>query len=260
MCGVMSPGLFDDGEPKAAVTYNAKGRSPFLLTCDHASNLLPRRLGNLGLTPAELASHIAWDLGAAAVARMMATRLDARAVVQSYSRLVVDCNRPPAADSSIVELSENTEIPGNRSIAKSERETRLTEVFWPYHDRIRAELDARHRTGMPTVLVALHSFTPVFKGVTRPWHVGVLYNRDSRLAKPFMELLKQDGGLVVGDNQPYSLDDATDYTIPVHAEQRGLPHVEIEIRQDLIADHADQEIWAQRLAEALESRWTRIAV
>ena len=134
---------------------------------------------------------------------------------------------------------------------------RVNEIFRPYHDRIRTELDRRR--GVPTALVTVHSFTPVFKGMARPWHMGLLYNRDNRLAKALGDVLAREDGLVVGDNEPYSVSDATDYTIPVHGEQRGLPHIEIEIRQDLIADEAGQRIWADRTAAALSASWQAIA-
>jgi predicted N-formylglutamate amidohydrolase len=255
----MSFSLLAADEPPAVVTLHENGASPFFLTCDHAGNRLPRRLGDLGVTSADLQRHIAWDIGAAGVTRFLAEHLGAFAVLQSYSRLVIDCNRPPEAPSAIAELSEHTEIPGNRSLTAAEREARVTEIFRPYHDRIRAELDRRHSTGMPTVLVTMHSFTPVFKGVARPWHMGLLYNRDDRLAKELMDVLTREDGLVVGDNEPYSVSDATDYTIPVHGERRGLPHIEIEIRQDLIADEAGQRAWAGRTAAALRSAWDAIS-
>lgn len=207
----------------------------------------------------ELQSHIAWDIGAAAVARLMADSLDAFAILQTYSRLVIDCNRPPEVGTSIVEISEYTPIPGNRSLSRVQRDMRLNEVFLPYHARIRKELDQRQNNEIPTALVSLHSFTSVFKGFRRPWHIGILYNRDGRMAKRMIELLRREGDLVVGDNEPYSVSDESDYTIPVHGERRGLPHVEIEIRQDLIADEEGQRIWSARLACALVSSWQGIS-
>ena len=240
-----------DDELQTAVTFNESGKSPFFLVCDHAGNFLPRRVGTLGLNVQELESHIAWDIGAAAVTRFMADELDAFAVLQTCSRLVIDCNRPPTAEDSIAVYSEVTDIPANRMITQAERERRLNETFLPYHARIRTELDRRLKEGMSTVLVALHSFTPVFKGNHRPWHVGLLYNRDARLAKPMIDLLRRDDLLIVGDNQPYNVSDDSDYTIPVHGERRGLLHIEIEIRQDLIMGEDGQRLWAKRLAETL---------
>ena len=243
--------LLQDGAPPPFAVAHAEGASPFLVTGDHAGRLLPRRLGDLGLPPAELERHIAWDVGVAGTARALADRLDAFLILQTYSRLAIDCNRSVEAPTSIVTLSELTPVPGNRDLPPAAAAARAREIFWPYHQRIVAELDRRQGAGRPAVLVALHSFTPVFKGVVRPWHVGVLYNRDRRLAGPLLDLLRGEGDLVVGDNEPYAISDDSDYGIPVHGEQRGIPHVEIEIRQDLIADPAGERAWAARLARLL---------
>lgn len=252
-------GLLDSDEPPAWSILREAGKSPFVLVCDHASNRLPRRLGTLGLHDHELQRHIGWDIGAAAVATLLAASLDAVAIFQTYSRLAIDCNRPPEVPSSIAEISEYTAIPGNRSLSQAQKDMRLNEIFLPYHDRIRAELDRRRDNGLPTALVAMHSFTPVFKGARRPWHAGVLYNRDDRLAKPMIELLRREADLEVGDNEPYALGDDSDYTIPVHGERRGLPHVEIEIRQDLIAEEAGQRAWCDRLTRILAQSWQALS-
>jgi predicted N-formylglutamate amidohydrolase len=243
--------LLTSSDPPACITLGQPNDGPFLLLCDHAENRLPHRLGSLGVSASERQRHIAWDIGAAAVVRMMSDRLGAFAILQNYSRLVIDCNRSPAVESSIVTVSEDTEIPGNRQLSFADRERRIAEIFNPYHNRIVAELDRRQAGNIPTVIVAVHSFTPVYRGVGRPWHVGLLYNRDDRLSRPLMTLLNREGGLVVGDNQPYAVSDESDYTIPVHGERRGLPHGEIEIRQDLIGDEAGQIVWAERIARLL---------
>src|SRR6478752_5413481 len=174
--------------------------------------------------------------------------LGAHLVAQRYSRLVIDCNRPPGAPSSIPVISEATSIPGNEGLAPDAAEARRKAIFDPYHTRIREIIDARLRDGMPTVLVALHSFTLVYAGVARPWHIGALYHRDTRLPPLLLKLLRGEAELVVGDNEPYAVSDETDYTIPVHGEARGLMNSGIEIRQDLIADQAGQRQWADRLA------------
>jgi predicted N-formylglutamate amidohydrolase len=243
--------LLTEDEPAACITLGEPDASPFLLVCDHAGNRIPRRLGTLGVPDSERQRHIAWDIGAAKVVRHMIARLGGLAILQTYSRLVIDCNRPQGAESAIPTISEDTAIPGNLNLSAADRARRLAEIFQPYHDRIAAELDRRQTAQIPTVLVAIHSFTPVYRGVTRPWHVGLLYNRDGRLARPMMDLLNREGGLVVGDNQPYSVSDESDYTIPVHAERRGLPYGEIEIRQDLIADEAGQAWAADLLARVI---------
>jgi predicted N-formylglutamate amidohydrolase len=162
---------------------------------------------------------------------------------------VIDCNRPPGSPTSIAPLSEGTSIPGNENISAADAEQRRREIFAPYHAAIEKHLEARKNR--PTVLISLHSFTPVYAGIPRPWQAGVLYNRDSKLAHALRDLLHAPGDLIVGDNEPYSVTDDTDYTIPVHGEKRGLEHVAIEIRQDLIAHDDGQAYWAHRLAEAL---------
>ncbi len=243
--------LLDPDEPLPVRLHNAGGASPFVLVADHAGNRVPRALGDLGLSEDERARHIGWDIGIAGVGEALADALDAILIEQACSRLVIDCNRPLAAQSSIPEISERTVIPGNRGLSASDRETRAREIFWPYHHRIAAELDRRLAAGRPTALVALHSFTPVFKDVARPWQVAVLYNRDPRLARQMLALLRREEGLSVGDNEPYFVSDTSDYTIPVHGERRGLPHVLVEIRQDLIAAPPGQKNWAKRLARLL---------
>ncbi len=184
--------------------------------------------------------------------------MNAAVILQTYSRLVIDCNRDPDVPSSIPEISETTEIPGNRSLDEAERAARVDAIFRPYHNAIAAALDRRAAAGRASALVALHSFTPVFKGVSRPWHVAVLFNRDPRLAHALAELLRAEGDLMVGENEPYQVSDLTDYTVPVHGERRGLPHVEIEIRQDLITEPAGQREWAERLARLLPAAYAEI--
>jgi len=227
------------------------GRSPFFIVCDHAGRLIPLSLGSLGLSEDQLASHIAWDVGAAGVARRLGTALGAHTVLQRYSRLVIDCNRPLDAHDSILPRSERTRIPGNQNVDPGAAEERARAIFHPYHEEIRRALDRREAMGLPTVVVAMHSFTPVFMDVARPWHFGVLYNRDARVARPLLEALRDEGDLVVGENEPYAAGDLTDYSIVQHGERRGLPHVEIEIRQDLIADGRGQDAWAERLSRLL---------
>ena len=230
---------------------NDSGASAFLFTCDHYGRGLPQRLGDLGLPAHELVRHIAWDIGIAGVAERMATLCDAQLVAQRYSRLVIDCNRPPAVASSIPRLSEATTIPGNEALSREEAEQRRREIFDPYHARIQAIIDRRLAEKRPTVLVSLHSFTPLYAGVARPWHIGTLYHRDTTLPPLLLRALRAEGDLVVGDNEPYAVSDLTDYTIPVHGEARGLINTGIEIRQDLIGDQSGQEQWAERLARIL---------
>lgn len=247
-------------DPAPVQVLREGGRSPFLLIADHAGQAVPSALGRLGLPQSELDRHIGWDIGIAGTTARLSERLDACAILQAYSRLVIDCNRPLDSPGSIVERSDGTPVPGNLDLDAHQRAQRIAEIFEPYHARIAAELDRRASAGRPVVLVAMHSFTPSMAGNDRPWHAGVLYQRDARFAHALLEALRDEGDLVVGDNEPYRVSDATDYAIPVHAERRGLPHVELEIRQDLIADEAGQQAWAQRLARlftALQDRFAR---
>jgi predicted N-formylglutamate amidohydrolase len=249
--------LLDVDEPDPVTFDNEGGRSVFFLTCDHAGRAIPRSLDRLGLPEHDTLRHIAWDIGIGAVGRRLSDLLDAAVILQTYSRLVIDCNRDPEVPSSIPEISETTEIPGNLGLTETARRARINGVFRPYHDTIAAALDRRATAGRSSVLVSLHSFTPVFKGIGRPWHAAVLYNRDARLARPLFELLSAEGGLSVGDNQPYAVSDLSDYTVPVHGERRGLAHVEIEIRQDQIAEPTGQTIWAERLARLLPAAYAK---
>src|ERR1700682_1956315 len=230
---------------------NSAGLSPFLLTSDHYGRAIPRMLGDLGLPASELTRHIAWDIGIAGVADALSKDLDAHLIAQRYSRLVIDCNRPPDAPSSIPRISEATVIPGNEGLARGAAEARRRGIFDPYHRRIAEVIDRRLRDSVPTVLVSLHSFTPVYAGIARPWHIGTLYHRDTKLPPLLLKLLREETDLVVGDNEPYAVSDETDYTIPVHGEARGLMNTGIEIRQDLIADQAGARQGADLLARIL---------
>ncbi len=245
-----SAGLLAPRDPHPVDLRRLNGRSEIFLTCDHAGRRLPESLGTLGLNAAEMDRHIAWDIGAAGLAERLSERLDAALVMQLYSRLVIDCNRPLTSPTSIAVVSEATEIVGNRALSPQQVHARVREVFDPYHDRIDAELELRRRAGRPTVLVAVHSFTPIFHGEERPWHVGLLYNRDPGFADRLGDTF-QDVAFTVGHNEPYSVSDVTDYTIPVHGERRGIPHVMVEVRQDLIEGEAGQEEWADRLSGLL---------
>ena len=243
--------LLGPDDPPPFTLYRALGSSPFVLIADHAGQEIPARLGDLGLSQAERDRHIGWDIGIAGVTEKLSEKLDAFALLQTYSRLVIDCNRPLQAPGSIVAVSDDTRVPGNADLDDEARTARALEIFVPYHARITRELDRRSGQPVAPVLVSLHSFTPTFAEFARPWHAGVLYNRDTRLAHALLAALRAEPGLVVGDNEPYAVSDATDFAIPVHGEQRGLLHVELEIRQDLIADAQGQEEWAERLARIL---------
>lgn len=245
-------GLLGDDEPSPVNVWNLEGKSPVFLVCEHAGRRIPRALGDMGLDEPDLMRHIAWDIGAEAVSRALAERLDAPLITQVYSRLVCDCNRETHVPSFIPEISERTRIPANEQVTGADRKARITEIYWPLHEQITAELDRRAAAGRPTVFLSMHSFTPVFMDAARPMHAGLLYDRDPRLAHLVGSTLRADGGLLVTDNEPYALDWNRDYTVPEHGERRGIPSLEIELRQDLIAEPEGQIAWAERLAPALE--------
>ena len=194
--------LLSPGDPAPVVELRPDGASPFLLIADHAGQAVPAKLDRLGLPQSELDRHIGWDIGIAGTTAQLAERLDACAIAQTYSRLVIDCNRPLDAPGSIVAVSDGTRVPGNAGLDEHERRRRIDGIFAPYHARVEAELDRRAREGRPTILVAMHSFTPAMNGSARPWHAGVLYQRDARFAHALLDALRAEGDLVVGDNEP----------------------------------------------------------
>jgi predicted N-formylglutamate amidohydrolase len=240
--------LLAKDEVPPVLEENPDSTSLFFFTCDHYGRLIPRALGDLAVSETERQRHIAWDIGIAGVATMLAKDMGVHLIAQRYSRLVIDCNRPFASPGSIPLISEATEIPRNAGLASDQVEARRRAIFMPYHGRIAQALDARAARGQPTILVSLHSFTPVYAGIKRPWHIGTLYHRHTMLPSLLRDALRAESDLVVGDNEPYAVSDDTDYTIPVHAERRGLVNTGIEIRQDLIANPAGQQQWAARLA------------
>lgn len=236
--------LLQPGEPPAFTVENPSGRFPCLLLCEHASRRIPRVLGDLGLPAGEIERHIGWDIGALVMARRLSRLLDAALFSTEYSRLVIDCNRPLEAPSSIPERSEDTVIPGNLGLSPADRAARRDELFLPFHNAVALHLDTH---GERRCVMGVHSFTPHYRGETRPWEAGFLYASARRLAAPLMDGLRAQG-FEVGDNEPYRIDPAEDYTVPVHGEARGLPALLIEIRQDLITTEADAGAWADRLA------------
>jgi len=243
--------LLTPNEPAALTIERSHGKSVFLLACDHASRRIPESLGSLGLDATQLASHVAWDIGAANLARRLSGLLDATLILQNYSRVVIDCNRPPGSATSIPTQSEYAQITGNEGLESIAVNERIAAIFTPYHGALTTLLDRRREAGQRTLLVAVHSFTPVYLGKARPWHVDLMHRHDRRLGRALLELLRHDAELCVGDNEPYAISDDTDYTIPIHGERRRIAHVGIEIRQDLIADESGQQAWAARLAPLL---------
>ena len=226
------------------------GASPLLLLCDHASNALPAEYGSLGLPASELARHIGWDIGAADVTRDLARRFSAPAILTRYSRLLIDPNRGPDDPTLVMRISDGAIVPGNARVDRAEIARRIERFHRPYHEAIRFQLDAMLARGVIPLVFAVHSFTPIWRGVQRPWHVTMLWDKDPRIAQAMIARLRKDPLLIVGDNEPYdgSLEGDTLYQ---HATVRGLPHALVELRQDLVADRAGVREWSVRLHDAL---------
>lgn len=248
-----------DGEAPPVVLVNGDGRFPVLLVCEHAGRTIPRRLGGLGLPASDLERHIAWDIGAEAVARGMASALDAPLVLQRYSRLVYDCNRPPESPGAMPEISETTVIPGNLGLDGGQREARIREIYEPFHAEVARRLDAMTAAGKDPVLVTVHSFTPVYKGDRRDVEIGILHDRDARFADRLLDALAEDGGLDVRRNEPYGPQDGVTHTLVLHALPRGLRNVMIEVRNELIAGAEGQRAMAALLAERIGQAMGRSA-
>ena len=249
----------DDPDPVEVV--NPAGGSPFVITCEHAGREIPEQLGNLGIGDRHLSRHIAWDIGVDAVGRALVKTLDAPVIFQRYSRLVIDCNRPIWAEDSIPEVSDGTEVPVNLAVSDDERNARYGQIHKPFHDAVAGVLDQRAGEGRPTALIALHSFTPCLeaKPAPRPWHLGILFNRDAALSKFIHDAMQEEAGhMTFTFNKPYEIEDHGDYTIPVHGEQRGLPHSLLEIRNDHIADEAGQREWTDVLTRVLARAGERL--
>ena len=247
------PALLGADDPAPYETLNHDARNPILLLCDHASRAIPRALDNLGLAPELTERHIGWDIGAARVTRRLAEQLGSPAVLSGYSRLLIDYNRPPGSPESILPVSDGVFVPGNQNLTEEQAQQRLETFFEPYHAAINQTLAQLWRHGPTPALVSIHSFTPrMHDGEPRPWQVGVLWNHDPRLALPMIDWFETELDLCVGNNEPYS-GRAVGYTMQTHAESAGLPHVLLEIRQDLIATDHDCDRWADYIAQALDS-------
>jgi len=228
------------------------GDSRFLLIGDHAGTFIPQSLGQLGLSSADLSRHIACDIGVANLGAELSRRLDAPFIGQRYSRLVIDCNRALDAPGSILTHSDGSAVPGNFSLSADDAKARAAEIFEPYHAHIAEALDRRLQQTLPTILISLHSFTPSMAGELRPWRYGVLHRNDSPFSSSILAVLRRRHGDEVGDNQPYAMD-GTDFTVPFHVDTRALDYLEIEVRQDLIADQSGVLAVATEVADVLSS-------
>jgi predicted N-formylglutamate amidohydrolase len=236
--------LFSPGEPPAWEELNSDSPSPLLLVCDHASNRVPLKLRHLGLDLNVFGLHVAYDIGCEKLTRLLSEQFNATALLAHYSRLVIDLNRHPGDGSSIPEVSDSIEIPGNHALTPDQIRQREAALFWPYHNRIEQILGRIGGRGQTPILCSIHSFTPVFRGFQRPWHIGVLWDRDHRLSTPLLESLNATRQYCVGDNEPYHARNPVGYTMDVHGEKNGYPHLLLEIRQDLIGHDDGVAEWA----------------
>lgn len=241
--------LLSAGDVPPFTWCNPKGMAPVIFFCDHAGRAFPKSLGQLGLAPEHSDRHIVWDIGIADLARHLAGKMDAPALLANYSRLVIDCNRHLDDPTSIAQVSDDTFIPGNQHLKEEDKALRAREIFEPYHQELGRKIE--ERLSVQPAILSLHSFTPYMGGFARPWHIGILWNKDDRLVKPLLKALAEEGDLCIGDNEPYSGRDRHGYSIEFHAEQRGLPHVLLEIRQDLIDTREKAKRWGDRLYKIL---------
>ncbi len=242
-------------DPAPVEVVNPEATSPIFICADHAGNAVPKAMGGLGLPSGEINRHIGWDIGAAGVARKLACKLNGTVVLAVYSRLLIDPNRPLSDPGCVPIESDGTPIPANANLTRADINARADAFYWPYHRAADEHIGRLGRTGVIPAVIAMHTFTPALNkdgSEQRPWHVGILYSRDTRLPHPLMEALSKIEGIVVGDNEPYS-GVTHGYSLKVHGIAHGLPHVELEIRQDLVEDDEGQEGWAELLARILPS-------
>lgn len=245
--------LLGTDEPAPFEVLNPKSEKPLLLVCDHASRRIPLSLGGLGVDPAVRRCHLAWDIGAGELTRRLAESLGATAVLQQYSRLVVDCNRQLLDPGAFLEYGDGMVIDGNRNLNAETKQARADAIYWPYHQAVATEIKRLSRNGTDPSIVAIHSFTPVLNGASRACQIGILWDADERISAPLIRDLR-NLDLIVGDNEPYSGKALQDFTIDHHAETAGLPHVGLEIRQDLLAFASG----VSKMADVLHSQIERI--
>ncbi len=244
---------FPTADPAPFTVLREDGRAEIIITCDHASHATPAALGTLGLSEEQLLRHIGWDIGAADIARHLSARFDAPAILSGVSRLVIDCNRGLTDPASIPEVSDGVAIPANVRLSEAERRQRQANWFWPYHHAVDGLVRRRLAAGRPPVILSIHSMTDRMRGQFRPWEIALSSHEDRRLTDPVLAALRATPGLVVGDNEPYNLDPAEDYSTPSHALRHGLHHVQVEFRQDCVATRAGVERYAAIFAAALEA-------
>ena len=245
-----------ENDPPPVTILSPDGEAPFVLVCEHASNYIPARYQALGLPAHELLRHIAWDLGAAELTRLLSERLGASAFLSGVSRLLIDVNRPVASPTSIPEFSE-IPIPGNKGVSEAERRLRIETWFDPFHMAVEGCLDTRLRHRRPSAVIGVHSFTPVLAGAVRSMHAGVLFGASASFGRAILADLRREERLDIAENAPYRID-ADDWTIPFHADRRNLAGVLLEVRNDGLQSRRETEAWADRISHALKAGWGAI--
>lgn len=249
--------LLADDEPQPFTVMNARATAPVLLVCDHASRRFPAALGDMGLDPVARRCHLALDIGAGELTERLADSLGVTAVLAQYSRLIVDCNRQLLDPGAYLEFGDGVIVPGNRNLTQEQKRVRADEIFWPYHQAVDAQIQRLRDGECPPSVIAIHSFTPVLNGVSRPWEFGILWDTDRRIAEIMIRELRE-AGFLVGDNEPYSGKAPQDFTIDYHAEQNRLPHVGVEVRQDLIDDECGVAEISELMHRIIDTVPTRI--
>jgi predicted N-formylglutamate amidohydrolase len=244
--------LIGPGDSPPFFEYNSKGSSPALLVADHASPYFPAAMNQLGLADWVLERHVAWDIGSDKLARYLADELDAPLVLAGFSRLIVDPNRNTEDSSAFPEISDGIAIPGNLDLTKEQKSLRVDSFFNPYHGRITQRLEGFAKESIVPAMIAIHTCSPVYDRVVRPWHIGIMWDKDPRIAVPLIRHFEDTDGICVGDNEPYSGQHPHDFTIDFHAEPAGLPHIGIEVRQDLVSSETGAREWAGILATGLK--------
>ncbi len=244
--------LIGPGDSPPFFDYNPGGKAPVLLVADHASPYFPAAMNQLGLADWVLERHVTWDIGSDKLARFLADELDAPLVLAGFSRLIVDPNRKTEDASAFPEISDGIAIPGNMGLTEEEKALRVRSFFEPYHNRISRRLGMFAGAGVTPAMIAIHTCSPVFDRIVRPWHVGIMWDRDPRISVPLIRHFEETDGICVGDNEPYSGRHPNDFTIDHHAEPAGLPHVGIEVRQDLVDTGEGAREWAKILADGLK--------
>lgn len=239
--------LLTDADPNPIDFFNPEGDADVLLVCEHAGQKVPEKLFGLQLSNSDMDKHIGWDIGAAAVTRKMAQLLNAPAILQRYSRLVVDCNRPPEAPDAMPEVADNVPIPGNENLTAAARQQRIDEIFWPFHHAVEDAICSKRFR----LVLSIHSFTPQLGDETRPWPLAFLYRGDAATPTALASYVHESQpALAIGMNEPYQIDDESDWFVPQHGETNKIPHSLIEIRNDQIEDENGQQVWAAQLALA----------